>query len=106
MAFHAIDGMLAREHQMANTTGAILNEALDLLSEAALTLPFATVAGERGWHLACHPRRDSCGSGWICHKSWLGFGWPWSNWIADCLSWAWLGLCAVTVVNRLRKLTV
>lgn len=45
MALNAIDGMLAREHGMKSALGAILNEAGDVLSDAALYLPMALVPG-------------------------------------------------------------
>lgn len=41
MALNAIDGMLAREHDMKSPLGAILNELCDVISDAALYLPFA-----------------------------------------------------------------
>ena len=44
MAFNAIDGMLAREHHQQSPLGALLNELTDVLSDAALYLPFALVA--------------------------------------------------------------
>jgi CDP-diacylglycerol---glycerol-3-phosphate 3-phosphatidyltransferase len=44
MAFNAIDGMLAREHKQQSALGAFLNELTDVLSDAALYLPFALVA--------------------------------------------------------------
>ncbi|MEF8731404.1 MAG: CDP-alcohol phosphatidyltransferase family protein [Candidatus Accumulibacter meliphilus] len=44
MAFNAIDGMLAREHGQKSTLGAYLNELTDVISDAALYLPFAFVA--------------------------------------------------------------
>jgi len=43
MALNAIDGMLAREHNQKTSLGAILNELGDVLSDAALYLPLATV---------------------------------------------------------------
>ena len=43
MALNAIDGMLAREHDMKSALGAILNELGDVLSDAALYLPLALV---------------------------------------------------------------
>jgi CDP-diacylglycerol--glycerol-3-phosphate 3-phosphatidyltransferase len=43
MALNAIDGMLAREHQMKSRLGAVLNELGDVLSDAALYLPLALV---------------------------------------------------------------
>ena len=45
MAFNAIDGMLAREFGQASKLGAYLNELTDVVSDAALYLPFAFVAG-------------------------------------------------------------
>ena len=44
MALNAIDGMLAREHGQRSTLGAYLNELTDVISDAALYLPFAFVA--------------------------------------------------------------
>jgi CDP-diacylglycerol--glycerol-3-phosphate 3-phosphatidyltransferase len=45
MALNAIDGMLAREHHQKSALGAILNELGDVLSDAALYLPFAVLPG-------------------------------------------------------------
>ena len=45
MALNAIDGMLAREHDMQTPLGAILNELGDVLSDTALYLPFALIPG-------------------------------------------------------------
>ena len=45
MALNAIDGMLAREHGQKSKLGAILNELTDVVSDAALYLPLALVAG-------------------------------------------------------------
>ena len=45
MALNAIDGMLAREHNMQTPLGAILNELGDVLADAALYLPFALLSG-------------------------------------------------------------
>lgn len=45
MALNAIDGMLAREHQMQSRLGALLNEMGDVLSDAALYLPLALIPG-------------------------------------------------------------
>lgn len=45
MALNAIDGMLAREHAMKSSLGAILNELGDVLSDTALYLPLAGVPG-------------------------------------------------------------
>jgi CDP-diacylglycerol--glycerol-3-phosphate 3-phosphatidyltransferase len=43
MAFNAADGMLAREHGQQSPLGAFLNELTDVVSDAALFLPFALV---------------------------------------------------------------
>jgi len=45
MALNAIDGMLAREHDMKSPLGAFLNEIGDVVSDAALYLPFALLPG-------------------------------------------------------------
>jgi CDP-diacylglycerol--glycerol-3-phosphate 3-phosphatidyltransferase len=45
MALNAIDGMLAREHDQKTRLGAVLNELGDVISDAALYLPLALVAG-------------------------------------------------------------
>lgn len=41
MALNAIDGMLAKEHNMKTKKGAMLNELADVVSDAMLYLPFA-----------------------------------------------------------------
>lgn len=48
MALNAIDGMLAREHDMKTRLGALLNELTDVLNDAALLLPFAALEGIHG----------------------------------------------------------
>jgi len=45
MALNAIDGMLAREHDMKSALGGVLNELGDVFSDAALYLPFALIPG-------------------------------------------------------------
>lgn len=45
MALNAIDGMLAREHDMTSALGAVLNELVDVIADAALYLPLALVPG-------------------------------------------------------------
>lgn len=45
MALNAIDGMLAREHNMKSPLGAFLNELGDVLSDIFLYLPFALLPG-------------------------------------------------------------
>lgn len=49
MALNAIDGMLAREHGMKSSLGAILNELCDVISDVALYLPFALLPGVSIW---------------------------------------------------------
>lgn len=49
MAANALDGMLAREFGQASRLGAILNEAGDIISDLALYLPFAFIAGSLPW---------------------------------------------------------
>lgn len=44
MALNAIDGMLAKEHDMKTPMGALLNELTDMLADAALYLPFALLS--------------------------------------------------------------
>ena len=43
MALNAIDGMLAREHNLKSNLGLVLNELGDVLADAMLYLPFAFV---------------------------------------------------------------
>jgi len=45
MALNAIDGMLAREFNQKTVLGAYLNEISDVLSDAALYLPFGFLTG-------------------------------------------------------------
>ncbi|WP_373032827.1 CDP-alcohol phosphatidyltransferase family protein [Sulfurovum sp.] len=45
MAMNAIDGILAREHDMKTKLGALLNELSDVVSDAALYLPLAYING-------------------------------------------------------------
>lgn len=45
MALNAIDGILAREFGQASLLGAYLNELTDVISDAALYLPFAFLPG-------------------------------------------------------------
>ena len=47
MALNAIDGMLAREHDMKSDLGAVLNEIGDVVSDSALYLPLALLPGFR-----------------------------------------------------------
>ena len=45
MALNAIDGLLAKEHNMQTKRGAMFNEMSDVIADVALFLPFAFVAG-------------------------------------------------------------
>jgi len=45
MALNAIDGIMAKEHGQATPHGAVLNELSDVISDAALYLPFALIPG-------------------------------------------------------------
>jgi len=45
MALNAVDGMLAREFAHKSRLGAMLNELGDVISDIALYLPFAAIAG-------------------------------------------------------------
>jgi len=49
MALNAIDGMLAREHNMKSALGAILNELGDVIADAGLYLPLAVVPEFNAW---------------------------------------------------------
>lgn len=52
MALNAIDGMLAREHNMKTPLGGILNELGDVFSDAALYLPVGLLPGIPFWLVA------------------------------------------------------
>lgn len=45
MALNAVDGMLAREFGQKSALGGFLNEATDVIADAALILPFAVLPG-------------------------------------------------------------
>jgi CDP-diacylglycerol--glycerol-3-phosphate 3-phosphatidyltransferase len=45
MALNAIDGLLAKEHNMQTKRGAMFNEMSDVIADVALFLPFAFVVG-------------------------------------------------------------
>lgn len=49
MALNAIDGMLAREYGQKSALGAYLNELSDVISDAALYLPFIAIAPFNWW---------------------------------------------------------
>jgi CDP-diacylglycerol--glycerol-3-phosphate 3-phosphatidyltransferase len=52
MGLNAVDGMLAREFGQKSALGAYLNELTDVLSDAALYLPFAFVAPFGWWSVS------------------------------------------------------
>ena len=45
MALNAIDGLLAKEHNMKTKRGAMFNEMSDVIADVALFLPFALIVG-------------------------------------------------------------
>ncbi|KAA8996922.1 CDP-alcohol phosphatidyltransferase family protein [Affinibrenneria salicis] len=49
MALNAVDGMLAREFHQKSRLGALLNETSDVISDAALYLPFALLPFALPW---------------------------------------------------------
>ncbi|MCL4117510.1 UNVERIFIED_CONTAM: hypothetical protein GTU68_015578 [Idotea baltica] len=51
MALNAIDGMLAREHNMTSSLGLVLNEVCDLISDAAIYLSFIAITGFNAYAL-------------------------------------------------------
>lgn len=129
MALNAIDGMLAREHGQASRLGAVLNELSDVISDAALTLPFATLPG---WNalaiafaiffsvltemagvlaLAIGSMRRNDGPFGKSDRAlalgvlgaWLALGWPVSEFVRRTAPAAWVLLCGVTIVQRVRR---
>ncbi|RYX92804.1 MAG: CDP-alcohol phosphatidyltransferase family protein [Comamonadaceae bacterium] len=128
MGFNAIDGMLAREHHQQTPLGAFLNELTDVVSDAALYLPFALVmpfdafwvgavivlagmsefAGALGPTIGASRRYDG-----PFGKSdrafvfgalalYVALGWPlppWTAWLMPLLA----VLTAWTIVNRTRR---
>ena len=128
MAFNAIDGMLAREHGQKSTLGAFLNELTDVVSDAALYLPFALVhpfspawvgavivlaglsefAGALGPSVGASRRYDG-----PMGKSdrafvfgalglYVALGWPLPSWSAALMPLLAVAV-AWTVVNRVRR---
>ncbi len=129
MALNAMDGMLAREHGQASPLGAVLNELVDVISDAALTLPFATLPGwnplavagaiffaaltEMGGMLALtigSTRRNDGPFGKSDRAlalgilgAWLALNWPVSGWVREAAPAIWIVLCCVTIVLRVRR---
>jgi CDP-diacylglycerol--glycerol-3-phosphate 3-phosphatidyltransferase len=128
MALNAMDGMLAREHGQASRLGAVLNELVDVISDAALTLPFATLPGwnplavagaiffaaltEMAGVLALTiggTRRNDGPFGKSDRAlalgilgAWLALGWPVSEWVGEAAPAVWIILCCATIILRVR----
>lgn len=128
MALNAIDGMLAREHNMKSPLGAFLNELGDVLSDSALYLPLALVpeftvwpvviavmlsvisemAGVVSVQIGTSRRYD--GPMGKSDRAFVfgllsllvGLGVPAAGWLPVAL-WIMCGLLALTVVNRMRR---
>jgi len=127
MALNAIDGMLAREFGQKSRLGGYLNELCDVVSDAALLLPFAFIApfsqptvfaviglailaeyaGVMGPLVGASRRYDG-----PLGKSdraalvgalalWLGLGLPLASWMAWAMPLAAL-LLILTAINRVR----
>ena len=127
MALNAIDGMLAREHDQKSALGAMLNELSDVLSDAALYLPFAVLpgispmlvvwvvllavisemSGVAAMQIGASRRYDGpMGKsdrafvfGALALALWLGWIGEWVNWLLGVM----LLLLALTTLNRARK---
>lgn len=121
MALNAMDGMLARDYRQETPAGAVLNELTDLISDAALTLPFAYVANPLAVGAAIFfgaltevaaivgggPRRNQGPFGksdravalGFC-GTWLWLGWPVAAGVLYGLPLVWIALCVVTMWNR------
>lgn len=129
MALNAMDGMLAREFGQASKLGAMLNELSDVISDAALTFPFATLPG---WNPAAigaaiffaaltetagllgpltgGPRRYDGPFGKSDRAlalgvlgAWLALGWEVSPAVRTAAPLAWIALCCLTVLQRVRR---
>ena len=129
MALNAMDGILAREHGQATRLGAVLNEIIDAVSDAALTLPFATMPGWNPlWAGAAiffalltemaglaaivigGARRNDGPFGKSDRAlalgvlgSWLALGWSVDAWVMVAAPAGWIALCCATVVQRIRR---
>jgi len=127
MALNAMDGMLAREFGLRSTLGAYLNELTDVVSDAALYLPFAVVApfsyGSVGVVIFLAAVSELAGVVALTTGAsrrydgpmgksdrafvfgalalWIGIGGTLPAW-SDALMWGVAVLTAATVVNRVR----
>lgn len=128
MALNAVDGMLAREHDMKTRLGAVLNELGDVVSDAGLYLPLTLVPGvsaigvtlvvvlgivsEMAGVVAVQIGADRRYDGPLgksdrafafgCIFFLLGCGIKPSTWL-DIVWWIMGALSAVTIVNRSRR---
>lgn len=127
MALNAIDGMLAREFNQKSRAGALLNEIGDVVSDAALVLPFATLdafgafatgvvillaavseyAGVLGLMIGASRRYDGPfgksdrALAFGALGLYTGLGLPLAGWF-DLLMWAAAAALIVTILNRAR----
>ncbi len=129
MALNAMDGMLAQEHGQKSRLGAVLNELTDVISDAALALPFATLpgwntlavagaiffaaltemAGLAGLTVGSTRRYDgpfgksdrALALGVL--GGWLALGWPVNDSARRVAPVVWMALCCATIVQRVRR---
>lgn len=128
MALNAMDGMLAREFGHKSALGAYLNELTDVVSDAALYLPFAKLPPFSGASIGCliffaalsemagvvaavtgASRRYDGPMGksdrafvFGALALWVALPLPLASW-AGFLPWLVAGLTAATAVNRVRR---
>jgi CDP-diacylglycerol--glycerol-3-phosphate 3-phosphatidyltransferase len=128
MALNAIDGLLAREHDLRSHLGAMLNELGDVCADAALYLPLGWVPGVSGAAVAVFAvlaavselaglaalqigaSRRYDGPMGKSDRAFavgligllLGLGVPSGVWVSALL-WGLSALLVVTTVNRTRK---
>ncbi len=129
MALNAIDGMLALEHGQRSRLGAVLNELSDVLSDAALTLPTATLPGWNPLAVAAaiffaaltemagalvpmigSARRYDGPFGKSDRAlvlgffgAWLALALPVNAWVREAAPAIWILLCCATIVQRVRR---
>jgi CDP-diacylglycerol--glycerol-3-phosphate 3-phosphatidyltransferase len=127
MALNALDGMIAREHDLRTRLGALLNEIGDVASDAFLYLPLALVPGWPAQAVvvavvlagatevagvaaaAAGGSRRYDGPMGKSDRAFvfgalglaLGLGAPAGRWL-DAVVWVVAALLAITVVNRVR----
>jgi phosphatidylglycerophosphate synthase len=128
MALNALDGMMAREHDLRTPLGALLNEAGDVLADAALFLPLALLPGWPAVAVVCAtvlagatelvgvaavPAGASRRYDGPMGKSdraavfgglglAVGLGAPTGRWL-EVLLWVVVALLAATIGNRMRR---